>query len=764
MTKKTKRYLIILLLNLIFFQLSFGQEASTKRPLSEVLNTIETRFNIQFNYAEDVIQNRTIETPSEALSLDAILSYLESETNLSFKHINDNRILILIQLSGFTMQQMSEVLISAYLVKGINKLNDGSFEIDISDFEILPGLIDTDVLHAVQAFPGIQSSNETVSNLNIRGGTHDQNLILWDDIKMYQSGHFFGLISMFNPHITQHVSLIKNGTSTEFTDGVSGIISMETDAEISKTFKGNIGVNFIDANGFADIPISEKSSLQFATRKSISDLTETPTYNLFFERISQDTEVDENAMNIINSNKSFDFYDVSLRWLYHISDNDKLRVNFINAANELVFNENVSLDDFQDSKESSLKQNSIAGAIAYSRIWNDTWQTHFEAYETDYRLKSINANVLDNQRFLQKNEISETSIKLKTDYQVNERLQWQNGYHFVETKITNLDDVDTPRFRSLISEVVRTHGIFSQITYQSKDQNTNLKTGLRYNYIDKFKKHLIEPRLSLSHQFLNYFSLEVLGEFKHQNTSQIINFQNDFLGIEKRRWQLSNDKDIPVIRSHQTSIGLTFNKKGWLINAEGYYKKVKGITTQSQGFQNQYEFSRAAGAYKAYGIDIIVRKQLKHFNTWLSYTYLNNDYEFDTLPEKSFPSNFDITHSFTFGINYATEPLKIALGFNYNSGKPTTKPVSGNEITDNNINYQTTNSDNLTPYFRVDVSALYNFKLHKNTKAELGLSIWNLLDRENVINDFYRINNNSIDNVQQTSLGLTPNATFRVKF
>jgi hypothetical protein len=764
MIKKTKRLITILLLNLILFQLSFAQEANSNHPLSNLLQILQSQFQVEFNYAEDVIKDITIKAPSKDLSLDAILAYLESETHLTFKRIDNNRILILVKPDHFETQQMSEILISAYLVKGINKLNDGSFEIKVSDFDILPGLIDTDVLHAVQAFPGIQSSNETVSNLNIRGGTHDQNLILWDDIKMYQSGHFFGLISMFNPHITQHVSLIKNGTNTEYTDGVSGIISMETDRTISKDFKANLGVNFIDANGFADIPLSNNSSLQIAARKSISDFTETPTYNIFFERISQDTEVEENADDIMNSDQTFDFYDISLRWLYDISKKDKLRVNFINVANELVFNENINRNTFQDSKESSLKQNSIAGAIAYSRLWNETWQTHFEVYETDYSLKSINANLLDDQRFLQENNISETSIKLKTDYQVNERLQWQNGYHFVETKITNLDDVDTPRFRSLISEVVRTHGLFSQITFQSKDQNTLLKTGLRYNYIDKFSKHILEPRLSLSHQFLNYFSLEVLGEFKHQNTSQIINFQNDFLGIEKRRWQLSNDENIPVIRSRQASIGLTFNKKGWLVNTEGYYKKVKGITTQSQGFQNQYEFSRADGSYKAYGIDIIVRKQLKHFNTWLSYTYLNNDYEFDTLPEKSFPSNFDITHAFTFGINYATEPLKIALGFNYNSGKPTTRPVSGNEITDNNINYQATNSDNLTSYFRVDISALYNFNLHKNTKAELGLSIWNLLDKENVINDFYRINNNSIDNVQQSSLGLTPNATFRVKF
>ncbi|MEO1031143.1 MAG: TonB-dependent receptor plug domain-containing protein [Bacteroidota bacterium] len=764
MAKQIKRYSIALLFSFMFSFQAQSQETGNKKPLSEILSTLEKRFNIQFNYAEDVISNIIIVVPSESLSLEETLNYLELETELLFRITEDNIVLVIIDDSQISLQQLSEVMVSGYIVKGINKLSNGSFEIDVSDFDILPGLIDTDVLQAVQAFPGIQSINETVSNINIRGGSHDQNLILWDNIKMYQSGHFFGLISMFNPQITQRVSLTKNGSATEFTDGVSGTISMETEKDINKTFKGNIGLDFIDANGFVDVPIGEKSSLQVAARTSISDFTETPTYNNFFERISQDTEVESNTMSIVNSDKAFDFYDASLRWIYQINDNEELRVNFINVANELVFNESTTANAFEDSRESSLTQNSIAGAIAYSRIWSDKWQTIFEGYETDYKLKSINANILDAQRFLQENKVSETSLKLKTNYRINSRLQLLSGYHFVETEVTNLDDVDVPRFRLLVSEVVRTHGVFSQISYRSKDRNTTMSSGLRYNYIDKFSKHLLEPRLSFYHKFLDYFSLEVLGEFKHQNTSQVINFQNDFLGIEKRRWQLSNDSDIPVIRSRQASMGLSYNKSGWLISAEGYYKKIKGITTQSQGFQNQYEFARTSGSNEVKGIDFIIRKRLKNFNSWLSYSYMNSDYAFEDLPETSFPSNFDITHAMTFGINYTSDRLKISTGLNWNSGRPITRPVEGNDIVDGDINYEATNASQLKDYFRVDISALYDFKIGAKTNANVGLSVWNLLDRDNVINSFYRINNAMVTEVEQGSLGVTPNMVFRVNF
>ena len=227
---------------------------------------------------------------------------------------------------------------------------------------------------------------------------------------------------------------------------------------------------------------------------------------------------------------------------------------------------------------------------------------------------------------------------------------------------------------------------------------------------------------------------------------------------------MSNDTTIPVIQSRQASFGLSFNKRGWLISAEGYYKKVKGITTQSQGFQNQYEFEKTDGEYNVKGVDVIIRKQLNNFNSWLSYSFMNNNYKFNALPENTFPSNFDIRHAITLGTNYTSEQLKVSAGLNWNSGRPTTIPISGNEINDDEINYSATNSDQLQDYFRLDVSVLYDFKLSKTTTANIGLSIWNLLDRENIINNFYRLNDGVVEEINQRSLGLTPNMTFRVNF
>ena len=660
--------------------------------------------------------------------------------------------------------KLQQVILSNYLTEGINKLNNGSFQINFSEFGILPGLIETDILQTIQALPGIHSVDETVSNINIRGGSNDENLLLWDGIKMYQSGHFFGLISIFNPKMIDKAILTKNGTRAHHSDGVSGTIEMHTSDDINYDFKGSIGLNFLNLDVFADIPISKKSSLQISARKGLSDFFKTPTYNSYFDRIQQDSELEMNTGNAINSNIEFYFYDTGLRWLYQIDSKNQIRLNLLTVSNEINFDENAILNGIDESRRSSLVQNSFAVGLFYKRIWNNKFQTSLQIYETDYKLKAVNANIILNQRALQENKVSETGVKVNTLYKVNERFSLLNGYQFIETQVTNFDDVDNPIFSLYIAEVLRTHALYSQIKFLSKNKKSTFTTGLRTNYIPKLNKTLFEPRLSFNQKINPYFNFEILGEFKHQITSQVINFQNDFLGIEERRWQLSNNTDIPVIQSKQISLGLQYNQNGWLINGDGYFKRVDGITTQSQGFQNQYLLARADGNYDVFGFEFLLRKQFQNFNTWLSYTYMDNYYNFKTLQKDTFHTNFDFTNALTIGTSYTLRSFKFSAGLNWHSGKPTTKPQPDIPVSNNTINYEPANSSRLSDYKRIDISSTYQFDIFKS-RAELGVSILNLLNHSNTINSYYKINNNNnLENISQSSLGFTPNVSFRVSF
>lgn len=662
------------------------------------------------------------------------------------------------------IEQIKEIVVKNYLTKGIQKTVKGSYTIDYNKFDMLPGLVEPDVLLTLQAFPGIQSIDESVSNINIRGGTHHENLLLWDGMKMYQSGHFFGLISAFNPHLTKNAVLIKNGTDAIFSEGISGTILMETSNSVNNEFKTEIGLNLINADAMIDIPTSKNSSLQLSARKSINNLIETPTYKQYYDKAFQDSEILNDNENVIKSDDEFSFYDVNVRWLYEISPYDKIRVNFLNFDNNLLFFENAFVDGIEESKESSAAQRNIAGGINYDRSWNDQFSSSIQVYATKYSLESINHDIINNQRLIQENEVLEGAINLETTFKLSERFSFYNGYHYQETGVTNIQDVDNPLFQSKIKQVIRSHGLSTQIGFQSDNYNTNVRLGLRANYLEKFSTFLFEPRISLSQQIIENLTFQFLGEMKHQTASQIIDFQDDFLGIENRRWILANDDEFPILKSYQGSLGLFYTNNGWLISAEGYIKNVEGITTKSQGFQNQYQYINDTGKYDVYGADFLIRKRFRSINNSISYSYVNNEYTFEHLSIGSFPSNFDINHNISFASTYSIKKFNFSTGVNWHSGKPTTKPVEGNEIVDGEINFETANSSRLDDYMRVDLSAQYKFDISNKVKGSTAVSVWNLFNQENITNTYYKIDDTEVIEVNQNSLGITPNVSFRVSF
>jgi hypothetical protein len=263
--------------------------------------------------------------------------------------------------------------------------------------------------------------------------------------------------------------------------------------------------------------------------------------------------------------------------------------------------------------------------------------------------------------------------------------------------------------------VVRTHAAFLEGNFSFK--RTNLRMGVRGSYFPKFDKIVVEPRLSFNQNIFEDFFLEILGEMKNQTITQIIDLQTDFLGVEKRRWVLSNDNDIPIIRSEQLSAGIYYKKGNLLISAETY-KLVRGIITSSQAFQNQFQFIRSKGNYETIGIDFLTSKKFDRFTAWLSYSNARSTFEFALLIPPSFPNNLDIRHRATFGCSYQTGNLELSSGVNWHTGKPFTAPVEMNEIVNNTINYDAPNTSRLDDYLRIDLSVRYRFAI-----SELGEGI-----------------------------------------
>ena len=180
-------------------------------------------------------------------------------------------------------------------------------------------------------------------------------------------------------------------------------------------------------------------------------------------------------------------------------------------------------------------------------------------------------------------------FQLKNSHRISKTIIFNNGYQFDEIGVTNFDKINSPSFSRKIVQVLRSHSLIGEGIYETENKNTYVKIGFRGNYFDSFELFLIEPRIQFNQALTNVVHLEILGEQKSQSLSQVIDLQQDFLGIEKRRWTLANDTTNPIQKSSQFSIGLTFKNNNWLITLDNFYKKVIGITTNSQGFQNQFE-------------------------------------------------------------------------------------------------------------------------------------------------------------------------------
>ncbi|MCH8535855.1 MAG: TonB-dependent receptor plug domain-containing protein [Flavobacteriaceae bacterium] len=742
---------------------------------------IETSIEVRDFFTDQPISSYTIGIKNLIFKSDTSptiqLKYPASFENLNMIIDAENHQVLRQNLSSLQQQKnnviyldlraedLESILISNYIASGINKLKNGNKRIEVNKFKSFPGLVEPDILQNIQILPGVNSVEESLSYLNIRGGTHDQNLFLWDGIKMYQTAHFFGMISAFSPYMIESTEVSKNATNARYFDGVSGMIKMQTSQQIASESRTEIGFNLINADVFTDQPINSTSSIQFSARHSLNFALNTPTYTSFFDKVFQNTEIQNNLDNNANEAQNFNFFDTSIRYLNQITEKDRIRLNFVFHQN----NFDLSLHDSSASEASvlgsELNQSNWSGGLNWERKWNDLHVSTIQFGISEYSLDGLNASFINQQSLFQINKVQDWNFNWHHTQKWSKQLLFSYGVQFNETGVTNTEEYENPFFFREVKQSILVSGAYGGIEFQSKDEMSKLYLGGRLNHFSQFNTLNFEPRFYFRQKFLNHFTIEVSTEQKSQVTTQLVDLQTDFLGVENRRWVVASPNERPILKAQQVELELQYFKNNWLLSLAGYVKSVEGIGTQSQGFVNQFQFLNDFGEYNVVGLDFLVNKQMNQTSTWFSYSFMDNKYRFENLTPSEFPNNTNLAHIFNFGIQHKIGDFDFSTGASWHSGVPYTG-LQNSGVGNSELAFASPNQFTLPNYFRLDASVNYHIQLSEKVKLKSGISFWNITDRKNVYKSFFEANQEAdgVQNIQQLGLGFTPNFLVRLIF
>ncbi|MFM8568276.1 MAG: carboxypeptidase-like regulatory domain-containing protein, partial [Candidatus Kapaibacterium sp.] len=83
-----------------------------------------------------------------------------------------------------------------------------------------------DVFRTLQTMPGVVAPNDFSSQLVIRGSGPDQNLILMDNIELFNPYRLYGFISLFNPETVNGITLLTGGFGARYSDRLSAVLDI----------------------------------------------------------------------------------------------------------------------------------------------------------------------------------------------------------------------------------------------------------------------------------------------------------------------------------------------------------------------------------------------------------------------------------------------------------------------------------------------------------------------------------------------------------
>lgn len=667
--------------------------------------------------------------------------------------------------------------------------------------KVLPNVGEKDIMRGFQLMPGVSASNENSSGMYVRGGTPDQNLIIYDGFTVYYVDHLHGFYSAFNSNAVKDVQLYKGGFESKYGGRLSSVTEITAkDGNAKKmTFGGE--VSLLSANVFAEIPKGDKVTSLFAFRRSYQGYL----YNKISGQYNQSD--DDNSVSSSNPMgnvipQSY-FYDLNGKITYTPNKKDIISLSIFNGTDyidntpQFKFPKNMPAppgggmggnDSVSFDNSDYLKSGNIGSSLRLTRKYNDKITANYlvsfsNFYSTRDQTRSLTVKTdgvksTVKSGILEENNLIDISFKNDWKNSINDKNILEYGAFGTYYNIKySYAQSDTAKILDMGNSAVL-GGFYFQDRITLLNSKFIITPGIRANYFSLSNKLYLEPRVGLSYVLSKKITLNAATGIYYQYANRVV--REDVMSGNTDFWILSDNKNIPVSNSKHINLGINYDLPDYLFSVEGYYKKNSDISEYTLRFKRSLFSNSEAQVTEQFftgngystGLEFLAQKKSGNFSGWISYTIAEVKNRFPEQSSKYFYAYQDVSHELKSVAIYKYGNFDFSATWIFSTGRPYTAPLGAYTVTQGDGVKETfyavsdKNTFRLPDYHRLDLAASYRFNIFGSIGKtnSVSVSLFNAYNRKNVSSKQFQLVNNTILESNINYLSITPNVSLTFKF
>jgi len=716
-------------------------------------------------------------------------------SSLGYQEANQKINLSYNQKINFQLLEVAEQLDEVVITKDVEKLNIRKPQMSVNSLSAetiksIPVILgEADIIKSILLLPGVSNAGEGSSGFNVRGGAVDQNLILLDEATIFNSSHLFGFFSVFNPDAIKDVKLFKGGIPSRYGGRLSSVLEIFQKEGNSKELKVKGGIGAVASRLLVEGPIiKDQAAFLIGGRASYAHLF-LPLFDIdntaYFYDLNTKLNFKLNESNnilisgyfgrdVFSINESFvNTYGnavFNFRWNHLFSD--KLFANLSLIYSDYYYGLKL---DFVGFKWNSGIQN-FNLKYDFKHYVNNNSQINYGVNNIYYRFNPGKIEPSDAESGIIKNQLiqkyaNEFAVYIDIEQNITEKLSLQYGLRISNFIRLGQDELNVYENNNPVK-----FDSFLQI-YKEADP-IEVKTYKRSDQLATYTN--LEPRLALAYTLNPSNSIKAsytrLAQYLHllSNTSSPTPLDV---------WTPSGPFTRPQLLD-QYALGYFKNLKDgkYSLETEVFYKDIQNRIDYIDGANlianDAIEQVILNGEARAYGFELLFKKNQDRFQGWLAYTISKseqrtpgrNPSETGINAGKWYNTPYDKTHDISLYTNYElNEKWSINSNFVFQTGQPTNYPIGQFEFQNLVVPYYgSRNKQRLPTYHRIDFSATLTPRKNKDRrlKSEWVFSIYNLYNRRNAASiGFSRNGDTGVNEAVRTAIfGLVPAATYNIKF